>query len=288
MNRVAILGLGNMGSGMARRLLQEKLDVTVYNRRREVAAPFANEGARVAESAADAARGANIVISMVADDDAARAVWLGETGALASVAPDTILVESSTVTPTWIEELAAAAAIRHCPVLDAPVTGSKAQAAAGELLFLAGGEAEVLERARPVLAVMSRGVLHLGAIGAGARMKLINNFICGVQVAALAEAMAMITHLGLDRDQALALLNQGAPGSPIVKTISARMTEKQYDAQFSVRLMEKDLTYAVALARSAEIDLTTAQAAAARFHQAVERGLGNSDLSAVAEVLLER
>jgi len=132
---------------------------------------------------------------MVADDNASRSMWLGELGALVGAARGTLLIESSTLAVGWVKELAAAAEARGCELLDAPVTGSKIHAPSGELSFLVGGSAAALEKARPVLAVMSRAIHHLGPTGSGALLKLINNFLCGVQAASLAEALAVIEPL---------------------------------------------------------------------------------------------
>jgi len=285
---IAVLGLGNMGAGMARRLLGSGFPVTVYNRRREISADFATAGAKVATTPAEAARGAELVLSMVSDDEAARAVWLGTNGALTDIAAGTIVVESSTVTPDWVEELGAAASAKNCPVLDTPVTGSKMQANSGQLLFLVGGSAEVLEKARPVLQAMSRDIMHLGPLGSGARMKLINNFVAAVQVAALAEAIALIDRVGLDAVQGLSVLTNGAPGSPLVKTIATRISEKRYETQFAARLMEKDLRYATRMAHGVGLALTTAEPATWLFREAVLHGFGDQDMASVVEPLLVR
>lgn len=152
---------------------------------------------------------------MVADDAASRAVWLGEQGALARLGEGAVIVESSTVTVEWVRELKEAAEARGVEMLDAPVTGSRDQAAGGQLLFLVGGEAEALERVRPVLEPMARGILHVGPGGSGATLKLVNNFLCGVQIASLAEAVAMVERSGLDRERAMEMLLAGAVASPI-------------------------------------------------------------------------
>lgn len=144
--RVTFLGLGIMGSNMARRLLAAGFPLTVYNRNREKAAPLAAAGATLADSPRLAAAHAEVILSMLSDDRAARAVWLGEDGALAGAAPGTVVIECSTITVGWVRELAAAAAARHCELLDAPVTGSRLQAEAGELNFFVGGSAATLEK----------------------------------------------------------------------------------------------------------------------------------------------
>lgn len=204
--RIAFIGLGIMGSGMARRLLANEFPVTVFNRNPEKSKPFAADGVPVAKSPREAASNADVVISMLADDNASRTLWLGASGAFAAIKPGTICIECSTVSVNYIRELAAVAKEKKCELLDCPVTGSKMHAAAGELNFLVGGDPAVLEKVRPVLAAMSKTITLLGPGGSGALIKLINNFVCGVQVAALAEGLAMIERTRLDRQKALEVL----------------------------------------------------------------------------------
>jgi 3-hydroxyisobutyrate dehydrogenase len=282
---VALLGLGTMGAGMAGNLLKAGFPLAVYNRSRAKAEAFAAQGARVAETPADAASGAGVILSMLADDGASRAVWLGSDGALAAAATGAVLVECSTVSPAWIAELAAAARARGLDLLDAPVTGSRTQAAGGQLSFLVGGSEEALATATPVLEAMSKEIVHLGPVGSGAVMKLVNNFLCGVQVASLAEGIAWLEGSGLDREKALDLLKRGAPGSPLLANISARMTSRDYGVNFYLKLMSKDLQYARVAAAESGVDLTTAASARGLFEQAVVQGFGEQDMSAVVEPL---
>lgn len=285
--RVALIGLGLMGSGMARRLLGAGFPLTVYNRNRERLSPLAAEGAHEAGSPREAAARADVVLSMVADDDASRAVWLGEHGAMAGAARGSVLVESSTLTVGWIEELAREAAARGCELLDAPVLGSKLHAASGELCFLVGGSAAALETARPTLTSMSRAIVHVGATGRGALLKLINNFMAGVQAASLAEALALIESSGLDRAKALEVLTTGAPGSPLVKTLAGRMAARDYTPNFLLRLMAKDLTYALGEGRRHGLSLSTVASALEVLKQAIAAGHGEEDFSALVEPLRE-
>jgi 3-hydroxyisobutyrate dehydrogenase len=284
-HRIAFLGLGLMGSGMARRLLVNGFPLTVFNRNPEKSRPFAAEGAQVAASPREAASKADVVITMLADDNASRSSWLGESGVLAGVAPGAVCIECSTVTVNWVRELSGAAAARQCEFLDAPVTGSKMQAAAGELNFLVGGQAATLEKARPALAAMSKMIFPVGPVGSGALLKLINNFLSGAQVAAFAEALAMIERSGLDRTKALEVITNGAPGSPMVKTVSARMTTPDYTPNFLLRLMAKDLTYAIAEGGKCSLHLDTAAAALGVFQKAIAAGYGEQDIAAIVEPL---
>jgi len=282
---VAILGLGTMGMGMAKNLLKAGFAVHAYNRTRAKAEPLVAEGAHIHETPADAARTADIIIAMLSDDNASRAAWTEPQGALSSAKAGAVLIDSSTITPAWVEELGKLAKARDLDFLDAPVTGSKAQAEGKQLNFLVGGDAKTLERARPVLEAMGQSVIHLGPVGSGARMKLINNFLCGVQVASLAEAMVWIERSGLNRDQALEFLKKAAPGSPLLAGISARMVEATYGVNFLLSLMKKDMNYAQADAKTLGIELQTAAIAEARFEQAVKAGFGEKDMSAVVEPL---
>jgi 3-hydroxyisobutyrate dehydrogenase len=285
--KIAFLGLGLMGSGMAGRLLDAGFPLTVYNRNAERAAPLGARGARVASSPRDAAAGADVIISMLADDDACRSVWLGDHGALSGARRGAILIESSTVTLGWIRELTTAARHAGCDLLDAPVTGSKLQAAGGELLFLVGGAEESLAAARPVLASMSRDIVHLGPGGSGTLMKLINNFMCGVQLASLAEALALIERGGLDVEKAAAVLTGGTPGSPFVKTLAPRMMARNYQPHFLLKLMAKDMRYTQAQGEALGVDLRTAAVTLELLREAIAAGKGEQDLSSVAEMFRE-
>ena len=286
--RIAFLGLGLMGGGMARRLLGAGFAVTVFNRTPARAEPLAAAGARVAGSPREAAAGAEVVFSMVADDAASRAMWLGPDGAIAGAARGAVLVECSTLTVAWVQELAQAAAAAGAECIDAPVTGSKNQAAAGELNFLTGGNAAALETIRPALNAMGRSVTHLGPTGSGALLKLINNFLAGVHVAATAEAVAWIERTELDRAQAIAFLSDSAVGSPVTKTVAARMCAPDFTPNFFLRLMAKDLGYASGEAAKAGQELTSAAMARDVFQRAIAAGHGDKDMSAVVEPLRRR
>jgi 3-hydroxyisobutyrate dehydrogenase len=279
---VALLGLGTMGLGMAGRLMGSGFPLTVYNRTAQKAQELATKDARVAETPREAVTGADVIVSMVADDDASRSMWLGPRGALAGASRGAVLVEASTLSTAWVAELAQAAARQGCELLDTPVTGSKPQAASGELLFLVGGSAKALETARPVLSVMSRGIVHVGPSGSGALLKLINNFLCGIQAAALGEALALIAKGGLNQEKAFEVLTNGAPGSPLMKTLLSRMSTGVDPANFRLVLMTKDLAYGLKEAERRGIPVPMVSTAHSLFMQAVKSGLGEKDFAAVA------
>ena len=281
--RVAFLGLGIMGSGMAQRLLGAGTRLAVYNRSAERARSLAAHGATVANTPRDAVADADIVVSMVADDAASHAIWEGGEGALAGVRPGTVLVESSTVTVGRIGELAESASRIGCELVDAPVTGSKVQAAGGELTFLVGGSDAALARVRPVLEVMGRTIVHLGPTGSGALVKLINNFLAGVQATSLAEAIAVIERSPLDRGLALGAIVNGSPGSPVMKTLASRITAEDFSPNFYLHLLAKDLGYAIAEGESRDVRMATAHAALGVLRASIERGDGEKDMAAVVE-----
>ncbi len=280
---VAILGLGTMGGGMAANLLKAGFSLTAYNRTAAKAEALVKDGARLASTPAEAVKGASIVIGMLADDTASREVWAGRDGVLEGVQQGAILIESSTVSPVWIAELAQLVSGHGAELLDAPVTGSRMQAAAGQLTFLVGGSDRALEAATPVLKAMSKEIVHLGPVGSGAKMKLINNFLCGEQVASLADGLAWIERSGLDGGKALSILTNGAPGSPLLGAISARMVNHDYTVNFLLKLMAKDLAYAQSEASVCGVHLTTSEAARSHFEAAIARGFGESDMASVIE-----
>jgi 3-hydroxyisobutyrate dehydrogenase len=285
MRRITFLGLGLMGAAMARRLLDHGFQLTVWNRNAARADALVKAGARIAATPAEGARGADAVIAMLADDEASRAVWSGASGALAAMDRGALAIDSSTLTVEWMRELGAQAAARGVSFLDAPVTGSKPQAEQGTLSFLVGGEAPAAARAAPLFTAMGRGQVHVGPAGSGALLKLINNFMCGVQLASLGEAIAMAQRSGLDVRRTADVLAGGSPGSPIVKMVVERMVSRDYTPNFLVPLMVKDLTYAIETFAAEGIELDDARAARQRFIEAAAAGHQHKDIASVVEPL---
>lgn len=272
-----------MGSGIAINLLKGGFALSVYNRTSSKAEPLGRAGARVAQNPADAVSGSSTVISMLADDAASREAWTGKNGALMAVSPGTSLVECSTLSLEWLEELSALASEQGAELIDAPVTGSRVQAEGAQLVCLVGGSNAGLEKILPVLKAISKEVVHLGPAGSGAKMKLINNFLCGVQVASLAEGIAWIEKSGLDREKAIGILKSGAPGSPLLSAVSRRMTDHNYTVNFLLRLMSKDLLYAQNEAHNVGLELKTAKIAHSIFEDARAKGYSDIDMAAVIE-----
>jgi 3-hydroxyisobutyrate dehydrogenase len=282
MQRVAILGLGIMGGGMAANWLAKGFAVSVWNRTRAKAEPLAAKGATIAATPREAATGADFIFAMVADDDASRSVWLGADGALAGAKKGAIGVESSTLTPDWIRELAGQAQAKGVGFLDAPVGGSRPAAASGNLRFFVGGDPQTYEAARPALAAVGSKMDLLGPVGAGATWKLINNQLAAGQIAALAEALAVAKKAGFKNEQISELILGGAPASPIVKLKLPRMLAQDFEpTDFALNLMLKDARYATALAEALGAPAGMIASAAKAFARADAKGLGDKDIAAV-------
>jgi 3-hydroxyisobutyrate dehydrogenase len=286
MQRIALLGLGTMGSRMAANWINRGFSVSVWNRTRAKAEPLAAMGAAIAASPGAATENADIVWAMVADDDASRDVWLGGEGALAGIRPGAIAIESSTLSPAWVRELAGLAAASGVDFLDAPVGGSKAVAAEGKLAVFVGGEAAVLERARPAFEAIGGRIHHLGPHGAGATWKLINYMMAGAQIAGAAEGLTLAAKAGIDVAKAAELIAGGVTASPAVTGKLQRMIEKRLgDPDVALRLVAKDQRYALALARSLGVTLEMIAASAEIYRRAEAEGLGDLDLAAVIEAV---
>jgi 3-hydroxyisobutyrate dehydrogenase len=175
------------------------------------------------------------------------------------------------------------AAEKKCEFLDAPVTGTKPHAAAGELFFMVGGSPEGFARARDVLSVLGREAVYLGPNGSGALLKLINNFVCGVQAASFAEAMALVRVSGLDREKSVSVLSNSALASPLIKRMLTAMTADDFTPNFPLKLMTKDIGYAMREGERCGRPLQTAAPALEVFKRAIGQGLGDQDFSAVVK-----
>jgi 3-hydroxyisobutyrate dehydrogenase len=284
MTKIAFLGLGAMGSRMAANLIKAGHALTVWNRDAAKAAPLAALGAAVAATPAEAVAGAEIAIAMLRDDEASRRVWLEPgTGALAALPQGAIVIESSTLTVGWARELAEAAQVRGLLALDAPVAGSRPQAEAGQLIFLAGGDAVVLAQAEPILRAMGGAVHHAGPTGAGAAIKLGVNALFGIQVAAMAEILGLLAANGVDRAKAVEIIGATPVASPAAKGAAASMLAAIYQPMFPVELVEKDFGY-IHAAGAAGAGVPMADAARAVMQAAMARGLGEQNLTSLAEL----
>ncbi len=251
MPRVAFIGLGRMGHGMAGRYLDAGLTLSVWNRSKAKAEDLIARGARWATSPEDAAIDADAVVSMVADDEASTQVWLSKDGAAATMKAGTIAIECSTVSHDHALSLSRELGSRGIIYIDCPVTGLPDAAAAGKLTLLVGADAADLERALPFLEPIGSTIRHFGPVGAGTVYKLINNLLGAIQIAGLAEGLAIAEQAGLDMKLVLESIQAGVAASPQVLRHSKRMVARDFSgATFTAALRHKDAAYAVKLAES--------------------------------------
>jgi 3-hydroxyisobutyrate dehydrogenase len=269
MTKVAFIGLGRMGHGMAGRYLDAGFDLAVWNRSQSKAEDLIARGARFAPSPADAADGADAVVTMVADDEASRSVWLGKDGAATNMKAGSLAIECSTVSHRHALDMARELRVRGLVYIDCPVTGLPEAAAAGKLTLLVGADAADLDKAGPYLLPLSTTVRHFGAVGSGTVFKLINNLIGAVQIASLAEGVAIAEQAGLDMKLVAEALATGAVASPQVIRHSKRMIARDFSgASFTAALRHKDAAYAVALAESLLPGVPVSRAALAAYDRA--------------------
>ncbi len=251
MTKVAFIGLGRMGHGMAGRYLDSGFTVAVWNRSKAKAEDLIARGARWATSPEDAAIDAAAVVTMVADDAASREVWLTRDGAAATMKAGTLAIECSTVSYRHALDMARVLRERGIVYIDSPVTGMPDAAASGKLTLLVGADPADLERARPFLVPLSTVIRHFGAVGSGTVYKLINNLMGAIQIAGIAEGLAIAEQAGLDMKLVLEAVESGVAASPQVIRHAKRMVERNFaGATFTAALRQKDAAYAVELAES--------------------------------------
>ena len=282
--RVTVLGTGRMGAAMVASLRRAGFEVTVWNRTPSKAERVAREtGALMAETAADAVAAADVVMSSLADDDAVRETYAGEKGAASGLGARAVVAEMSTIMPGTVVELQPSIDEQGAVLLDAPVSGSVAFAERGELTVMVGGDADALERARPVFEAVSAKLFHVGALGAGATMKLaVNTVVHGLNVA-LSEALVLAERAGVERITAYDVFAASAAAAPFVHYKRAAFeAPDETPAAFALELMVKDLDLILALAEEAGVPMEQARVNRGLGDRAVEAGLGEKDLSAIA------
>src|SRR5664279_5441036 len=286
MAHVAFIGLGRMGHGMAGRYLDAGFSLAVWNRSKAKAEDLIARGARWATSPADAAAGADAIVTMVADDAASRAVWLGKDGAAMTAKAGTLAIECSTVSYTHALDLARELRGRGLIYIDSPVTGLPDAAASGKLTLLVGAEPADLERARPFLVPLSTTIRHFGAVGTGTVYKLINNLMGAIQIAGIAEGLAIAEQAGLDMKLVVEAIESGVAASPQVIRHSKRMAARNFSgATFTAALRHKDAAYAVALAESLLSDVPLMGRAAVESYARAKARAPDDDEGKLIEIV---
>lgn len=285
--RVAIVGMGRMGSAMAGTLSRAGFPLTLYNRTTETAAALADAlAAEVATTPRQAAAAADVVLSILADDTAVRAVYGGEDGVAAGLRPGTVVVEMSTIDPQVVKEVGALVDAAGGDLVDAPVSGSVPAVEAGSLTIMAAGADASIDTAMPVLDALAAKVFRVGARGAGATTKLaVNALVHGIN-GALAEALVLAESAGVDRSVAYDVFAGGAAGAPFLQYKRAAYEHPEdTPVAFSLDLVAKDLTLITELGRRVGSPMPQGEANLALARRAIAAGLGDDDMSALAVFL---
>ena len=286
MKRVAFIGLGRMGHGMAGRYLDTGFQVALWNRSKAKADDLIGRGARWAASPGEAAADADAVVTMVADDEVSRHVWFGKDGAVAAMKPGALAIECSTVSYRHALDQSRELGARGLTYIDCPVTGLPDTAASGKLTLLVGAAPADLEKARPFLTPISSTIRHFGPVGAGTVYKLINNLMGAIQIAGLAEGLAMAEQAGLDMKLVLEAVETGAAASPQVIRHSRRMAMRDFaDIGFTPTLRLKDAVYAVALAEGLLANAPIMGRAAVDAYRQAKAALPDGDEGQMIEIV---
>ena len=258
---IGFIGLGLMGGPMASNLVKAEFPVTVWNRTASKAESLVKQGAKLAANPRAVALQADVLITIVSDPAALEEVLWGANGAIEGLRRGSLYIDSSTVSPDLARRVAKVCVDRGVEFLDAPVTGGNWGAEKGELLYMIGGDAEVFDRAKPVLDVLGKKFFLLGPNGAGQTVKLGMNLILAMQVDALAEALAVVTAAGVEGERLVEVLQSSMGRTALLDIKAPLMLKHEYKASFPLRLMQKDLRLALEMAREHGVTLPAAAAA---------------------------
>ncbi|MDP3847350.1 MAG: 3-hydroxyisobutyrate dehydrogenase [Pseudomonas sp.] len=293
MTTIAFIGLGHMGLPMARNLLKAGHQLSVFDLVASAVAELAAEGARAASSAADAVSGATVIISMLPASQHVEGLYLGDAGLLSQIAAGSLILECSTIAPESARKVHQAAASLGLPMLDAPVSGGTAGAAAGTLTFMVGGNAATLEQARPILAAMGSNILHAGEDGAGQVAKVCNNQLLAVLMIGTAEAMALGVANGLEPKVLAEIMRQSSGGNwalekynPWPGVMPAAPASREYSGGFMAELMAKDLGLAQQAAQSTASSTPMGALALQLYRLLLKQGQGKLDFSAIQKLFV--
>ncbi|CAG9168934.1 NAD(P)-dependent oxidoreductase [Cupriavidus pinatubonensis] len=282
---VAFIGLGAMGSHMVRHLLAAGHTVRAFVRRPEAAEAARALGAEPFFTPAEAARGASVVFTNVTSSEDVREVLLGENGVIHGAAPGTVCVDHSTISPIVTREIATALAARGIDALDCPVSGGTAGAEAATLTIMVGGKPEVLERVRPLLALLGKSITYIGGNGAGQVAKLCNQIVQVVNIEGIAEAMHFAAAQQVDTGRVLQAISTGFAGSRMLDLMGPKMVEREFAAGIEARLHDKDFGLARDIAQEIGLRLPAMQATSAQLKSLMEHGWGKDDTSSLLRVL---
>jgi 3-hydroxyisobutyrate dehydrogenase-like beta-hydroxyacid dehydrogenase len=285
MTALGFVGLGTMGSRMAKRLLAAGHAVQGHNRTAAKADPLRALGMRPAPSPRAAAEGADVVFSMVSDAAALRAVGLGPDGILAGLRPGAVWVEMSTVSPRATRELGALAAAQGATLLDAPVSGGPGTVEEGQLSIYVGGDPAALERVRPYLQALGPTITSVGPLGAAITMKIAINLGVAAQMLAFSESVLLAEKAGIARNTAVEAILRSVMASPMLRYRGPFVLDMPREPWFTVTMMQKDVGLALELGRELAVPLPTVAFANEMLSAARSLGLGSEDVAAIFDVL---
>jgi 3-hydroxyisobutyrate dehydrogenase-like beta-hydroxyacid dehydrogenase len=284
--RVGFIGLGIMGSLMAARLRSAGHELTVWNRTRDKAERWAQEhGAAVADSPADVARASEVVITMVVDGPQVEAVLLGPGGVLEGAAPGLLCIDSSTIGPGQTRSIGGRLAEAGVAFLDAPVTGSAPGAADGTLTIMVGGNRADFDRARPLLEAMGRAIVHVGALGQGEMLKLIQNSVAAANASVVGQALLVAAATGVDLDALVEVMGAGSGASAMLELKAGPMRQHDYATLFKLEHMLKDVRLCLEEGQAAGVPFPAAAVVREYLSAGMGRGYAEADFCAVIEVL---
>ena len=280
--RIAFIGLGNMGLGMACKLAESGYDLAVYNRTRSKGEEAEKLGARLADSPADAAREADVVMLSLADQHVVETMLFGEDGAMGAFPKGGLIVDMSTVPPSFARELAERVSEDGYRALDACVFGAPMHARSGELRVMVGGPEEDMKSIEGILDTIGKEVAHLGENGMGATMKLVLNMLMGVQMPALAEAVVFGEKAGIPREKILQMIAGTGYSSPVMTFRCPMIGERKFDnAMFKLSLMRKDMMLVLEKSQELSVPMPVTESAYAMLTAAKAQGLGDLDVAAI-------
>jgi 3-hydroxyisobutyrate dehydrogenase-like beta-hydroxyacid dehydrogenase len=285
MKKISYLGLGTMGSGMASNLLKAGYELTVWNRSAERSKPFARKGARVVDTPADAARDVDLIMYMLSNDEAVEDVVFGAKGILRGITEGKIAIDMSTVLPATSLREQEAYAKRGVDFLDAPVFGSKQEAAEAKLWIMAAGNKAIFEKVKPVLEKLGQTIHYFGKNGNAAAMKLVGNLIVALEMEALAEGLVLAQKAGLDLNTVMEVVKVADFRSPLLVSNGPSILKRDFSTSFALQLMLKDAGLIEEFAESLQSPVPGLRVAEKNLASAVALGFGAENASALIKAL---
>jgi 3-hydroxyisobutyrate dehydrogenase len=283
--KIGFIGLGIMGKPMSLNLLKAGFDVTVYNRTESKTADAVSQGAKKAESPAEAAADSTVIITIVSDTPDVESVILGKNGVIESIKPDSVVIDMSTISPKATRDIATRLKEKGAHMLDAPVSGGEQGAIDGTLSIMTGGETAIFERCLPVLQAMGKNVIHVGSNGMGQTVKLVNQILVTGTLNSVAEALIFASKSGVDLKKTIDAVKGGAAGSWQLSNLAPRIIERDFRPGFMIDLLIKDLNLVTGSAEEMGIDLLVTSRIKEMYETLQAEGEGKNGTQALIKAL---